>query len=212
MSSDFLRTVIVYGDDFWKFYSSQNPLVQKKIDWVIDFARTERIIPGKFFKHMEGTDSLFELRIKVGTDIFRIFCFFDKGNLIILLNGFQKKTDKTPKNEIKRAEELKNNTMKTKRKNKVVSWTDHLNKKYGRKGTASRERYEEEFEAWKIGVLIQEARKQKNLTQEELAEKIGTTKNYISRIENDASDIRLSTLMRIINEGLGGHLKLTFDL
>jgi HTH-type transcriptional regulator / antitoxin HipB len=102
--------------------------------------------------------------------------------------------------------------MKTKKRNKVVSWTDHLDKKYGKKGAASREKYEEEFEAWKIGVLIQEARKQKNLTQEELAEKIGTTKNYISRIENDASDIRLSTLLRIINEGLGGHLKLSFDL
>jgi transcriptional regulator with XRE-family HTH domain len=61
----------------------------------------------------------------------------------------------------------------------------------------------------KLGVLIQEARKQQNLTQEELALKSGTTKSYISRIENDASDIRLSTLMRIIREGLGGQLKLS---
>ena len=67
-------------------------------------------------------------------------------------------------------------------------------------------------EAFKIGVLIQEARKRKNLTQEELALKVGTTKNYISRIENNASDIRLSTLMRIIREGLDGHVSLIFDL
>lgn len=67
------------------------------------------------------------------------------------------------------------------------------------------------IETFKIGVLIQEARKKQNLTQEELAQKIGTTKNYISRIENDFSDIRLSTLMRIIQEGLGVHLKLTVD-
>ena len=72
-------------------------------------------------------------------------------------------------------------------------------------------KYEEEFEAFKIGVLIQEARIQQHLTQEELALKVGSTKNYISRIENEASGIRLSTLIRIIREGLGGHLKLSFD-
>lgn len=101
--------------------------------------------------------------------------------------------------------------MPTKKNNKLVSWDSHLDKKYGKKGSTSRSKYEEEFEAFKIGVLIQEARKNQNLTQEELATKIGTTKNYISRIENDASDIKLSTLIRIIREGLGGHLKLSFD-
>ncbi len=101
--------------------------------------------------------------------------------------------------------------MKSKKRNNLVSWESHLNKKYGKHGTATRNKYEEEFEAFKIGVLIQEARLQQNLTQEELALRVGTTKNYISRIENDASDIRLSTLIRIIREGLGGHLKLSFD-
>ncbi len=95
---------------------------------------------------------------------------------------------------------------------KLTSWEDHLDKKYGKIGTSTREKYEEEFEAFKIGVLIQEARKKQKLTQAQLAEKVGTTKNYISRIENNASDIRLSTLMRIIREGLGGHLKLSVDL
>jgi len=94
----------------------------------------------------------------------------------------------------------------------LTSWDDHLDKKYGVTGTPSREKYEEEFEAFKIGVLIQEARKKQNLTQGQLAEKVGTTKNYISRIENNASDIRLSTLMRIIREGLGGHLKLSMEI
>lgn len=100
--------------------------------------------------------------------------------------------------------------MKT--KNKISSWDDHLDSKYGKKGTDSREKFQEEFESFKIGVLIQEARKNKNLTQQELAEKVGTTKSYISRIENNASDIRLSTLMRIIREGLGGSLKLSLDI
>ncbi len=96
--------------------------------------------------------------------------------------------------------------------NRLTSWDDHLDKKYGKTGTSTREKYEEEFEAFKIGVLIQEARKKQHLTQAQLAMKVGTTKNYISRIENNASDIRLSTLMKIIREGLGGHLKLSVDL
>ena len=102
--------------------------------------------------------------------------------------------------------------MKTNQTNKLISWDDHLDKKYGKRGTPTRDKYEEGFENFKIGVLIQEARKQQNLTQQELAIKCGTTKNYISRIENNASDIRLSTLMRIIREGLGGHLKLSLEL
>ena len=96
-----------------------------------------------------------------------------------------------------------------KMENKLKSFTDHLDEQYCKKGTKAREKYEEEFEAFKLGVMIQELRKEKGMTQEELAQKCGTTKNYISRIENNASDIRLSTLMRIISEGLGGHLRLS---
>ncbi len=91
---------------------------------------------------------------------------------------------------------------------KLTSFSDHLDQQYGKRGTENRERYEEEFEAFKVGVLIQELRKERGMTQEQLAIKCGTTKNYISRIENNASDIRLSTLMRIIREGLGAHLTL----
>lgn len=69
--------------------------------------RALRIVPEKFFKHIEGCDGLFEMRIKVGSDIFRVFCCFDKSSLIILLNGFQKKSEKTPRQEIERAEKLK---------------------------------------------------------------------------------------------------------
>ncbi|UZO82261.1 helix-turn-helix domain-containing protein [Aquimarina sp. ERC-38] len=94
----------------------------------------------------------------------------------------------------------------------LYSLEDHLNTQYGKKGTESRDQFEEEFEAFKLGVLIKEARKKQQLTQQQLAEKVGTTKNYISRIENNASDIRLSTLMRIVREGLGGSLKLSLDL
>ena len=102
-----MRTTYVYGTEFWDFYYAQRSDVQDKIDWVIGLVRSLEMIPDKFFKHIEGTNGLFEIRIKVGSDIFRIFCFFDEGKLVILLNGFQKKSDKTPKNEIEKAERLK---------------------------------------------------------------------------------------------------------
>ena len=97
---------------------------------------------------------------------------------------------------------------KTKNKN-LTSLGDHLDKQYGKRGTVKRDAYEQGFEAFKLGVLIQEMREKQNLTQEQLALKCGTTKSYISRIENNASDIRLSTLMRIVKEGLGGNLQLS---
>lgn len=99
--------------------------------------------------------------------------------------------------------------MNKKKHKNLTSFADHLDEQYGKRGTAKREKYEEEFEAFKLGVMLQELRKEKGLTQEQLAEKCGTTKTYISRIENDASDIRLSTLMRIFREGFGRHLRLS---
>ncbi len=103
--------------------------------------------------------------------------------------------------------------MKKQKENKDITTLDEiLDDKYGKKGNPKREKWEQEFEAFKLGVLLEEARIKLNMTQEELAEKCGTNKAYISRIENNASDIRLSTLMRIIQQGLGGHLKLTLQV
>jgi len=100
--------------------------------------------------------------------------------------------------------------MSKKKENKsLTSFSDHLEQQYGKRGTTKRESYEQEYEAFKLGFLIQEMREKQQLTQEQLATKCGTTKSYISRIENNASDIRLSTLMRIIRDGLGGQLNLS---
>jgi len=99
---------------------------------------------------------------------------------------------------------------KTVNKN-LTSCEEHLDQQYGTRDTPNREKFEEGFEAFKLGVMIQELRKENGLTQEQLAEKCGTTKTYISRIENNASDIRLSTLMRIIREGFGKQLRLSVD-
>ena len=100
---------------------------------------------------------------------------------------------------------------KTENKN-LTSFADHLDKQYGMRGSEAREEFEEGFESFKLGVMIQELRKENGMTQEQLAEKCGTTKTYISRIENNASDIRLSTLMRIIRDGFGKHLKLSVEV
>lgn len=94
----------------------------------------------------------------------------------------------------------------------ITTFEEILDKKYGPKGNETREEWEQEFEAFKLGVLIEEARNRLGMTQEQLAQKCGTNKSYISRIENNASDIRLSTLMKIVNQGLGGHIKLTIDM
>lgn len=94
----------------------------------------------------------------------------------------------------------------------ITSFDEILDNKYGKKGEPKRQAWEQEFEAFRLGVLIEEARLKLGLTQEELAERCGTNKSYISRIENNSSDIRLSTLMRIIQQGLGGHLKLTLEV
>lgn len=104
---DFKRNISVYKNYFWDFYYAQTKDVQDKIDWVIGLVRGLRVVPRKYFEHLTGTDGLFEIKVQVGNNIYRIFSFFDEGNLVILLSGFQKKSQKTPKKEIKKAERLK---------------------------------------------------------------------------------------------------------
>ena len=94
---------------------------------------------------------------------------------------------------------------------KLKSFRNHLDEEYGQVGTKSRTAYEEGFEAFKLGILLQDLRAKEGMTQEELANKCGTTKSYISRIENNASDIRLSTIMRIFREGFGKQIKLSVN-
>jgi DNA-binding XRE family transcriptional regulator len=96
------------------------------------------------------------------------------------------------------------------KKNKnLTSLGDFVDGEYGIKGTPKREKFEVEYEAFKLGVIIQQARQEKGLTQEEVAVLAGTNKSYISKLEKDLKDIRFSTLQRIIKDGLGGHLELS---
>ena len=105
--NEFKRNVGIYKDHFTKFYNKQSLVVRKKIDWTILLIQTIKIVPDKYLKHLTNSQGIWEIRVSAGNGIFRIFCFFDKGDLIILLSGFQKKTQKTPRKEIKRAERLK---------------------------------------------------------------------------------------------------------
>jgi phage-related protein len=101
------RAIIFYKDYFEKFFIQQREKVKAKIIWTLELIEELERIPETYLKHIENTDGLFEIRIQQGSDIFRIFCFFDEGQLIILANGFQKKTQKTPKSEIEKAIKIK---------------------------------------------------------------------------------------------------------
>lgn len=98
------------------------------------------------------------------------------------------------------------------KKNKLKTLDRFVEEHYGKRGTASRDTFEKGFEVFQLGFLIQQARIEKGLTQEELAEKCGTNKGYISKIENNLKEVRISTLQRIVEIGLGGHLELSIKL
>ena len=102
-----IRTVTFYKDYFVDFFVKQREKVQDKITWTLEIIEHIEKIPETYLKHIENTDGLYEFRVKQGSDIFRIFCFFDRGKLIVLANGFQKKTQKTPKKEIDKALKIK---------------------------------------------------------------------------------------------------------
>ena len=107
MSNEKIRTVFLYKNYFTDFYNQQKQKVKDKIIWTFKLIETIQNVPEDYLKHLEGTDGLYEIRLQVGGDIYRIFCFFDKGKLIVLANGFQKKTQKTPKSEIVKAHKIK---------------------------------------------------------------------------------------------------------
>jgi phage-related protein len=105
MGDKAIRKIIFYGNEFWTLYNKQTKKVQDRINWTLGVVRDIERIPEKYFKHIEGT-KLYEVRISSGNNIFRIFCFFDKGKLVVVINGFQKKSQKTPRKEIERALKL----------------------------------------------------------------------------------------------------------
>jgi phage-related protein len=107
VKENFIRDIFYYENYYLDFFNKLRPEVKKKFNWTLQLIATLDRIPEKYFKHLTGTSGLYEVRVEVGSDIYRVFCFFDKGQLVVLVNGFQKKTQKTPKAEIELAEKLK---------------------------------------------------------------------------------------------------------
>ena len=101
------RTIIFYQNHFIDFYKELNPKVKEKVKYVLELIKQVERVPEKFLAPMTGYEGLFEIRIEYQSNIFRVFCCFDQGQLIVLFNGFQKKSQKTPKTEIERAMKLK---------------------------------------------------------------------------------------------------------
>lgn len=110
------RQIIFHEHYFQEFYLEMSDSVKEKIGYVFRVIKTVDKVPDKFLKHIQETDGLYEIRIEVGSNIYRVFCCFDKGNLVVLFNGFQKKTQKTPKSEIELALKLKSEYFKSKEK------------------------------------------------------------------------------------------------
>lgn len=101
------RKITFYKDYFQDFFDKQSKKVKAKIVWTFDLVEDLQRVPETYLKHIENTDGLYEIRVQLGSDIFRIFCFFDHGQLVVLANGFHKKTQRTPKNEIEFALKIK---------------------------------------------------------------------------------------------------------
>jgi phage-related protein len=109
-----IRQIFAYKDDFVKFYKNQDKKTQEKIEYVLDLVRYEKNVPIKFFKYLENTDGIYEIRVITTFKSIRILCFFDEGQLVVLTNCFIKKTQKTPNKEILNAERLKKEYLKEK--------------------------------------------------------------------------------------------------
>ena len=107
MEKEKYRQIVLYKEYFQDFFVKQSEKAKAKIVWTLELIQEIQRIPKTYLKHIENTEGLYEIRVQSGSDIFRIFCFFDEGRLVILANGFQKKTQKIPKKEIELALKIK---------------------------------------------------------------------------------------------------------
>ena len=107
MNGKFVREILYYKDYYLNFFGKLKPDARKKFNWTLQLIINLERVPEKYFKHITDSKDLYEIRIEIGSDIYRIFSFFDKDRLVILLNCYQKKTQKIPKNELELAMRLK---------------------------------------------------------------------------------------------------------
>ena len=112
------RQIIYFKDYFLDFFEQQTEKVREKIDYVLFVVTVADRIPQKFFQHLEGTNGLYEIRVEFQGNIFRIFCCFDEGQVVVLFNGFQKKSQKTPSDQLEKAVKIMNDYFDEKLKQK----------------------------------------------------------------------------------------------
>lgn len=107
MNEKVIRNIFYFRNYYLDFFNSLDHEVKKKFNWTLKLIATVERVPVKYFKHIENSSGLYEVRVEYGGNIFRVFSFFDKDKMVILINGFQKKSQQTPQKEIEKAEKLK---------------------------------------------------------------------------------------------------------
>ena len=174
------RKIIAYGQYYKDFLATLTEKEIQKVKYVLSLLGTEDRLPIKFIKSIR--DGLYELRISYNGNIYRIFFIFDEGQIVVLFNCFQKKTQKTPETE-----------------EEYYEYKKELDREFGTPGTPEREKFDEEAYAFYTGQILLDARREAKVTQTELAKRINATKSYISRIESGAINPSVGTFYRIVN-------------
>ena len=109
-----VRFIKLFKNYYKEFYVAQTKVVRDKINFVLQMVETQRMIPKKFFRIIEGSDGIYEIKVEIESNIYRIFCCLDEGAVVVLFHGIQKKSQKTPLKEIKKAEAIKKEYFKSK--------------------------------------------------------------------------------------------------
>ena len=169
---------------------------QEKIQYGLLLLKTQDRLSTKFIKLIK--DGLYELRTEYGGNIFRVFFIFDEGKIVVLFNGFQKKSQKTPSKEIEKALNIRRHIMQT-NNHQIVDYDLVLDQKFGKEGTPERMKAEEDALSFYSGQILLDARKEAKVTQAELARRINSTKSYISKVENGLIIPSVGAFYRIIN-------------
>ncbi|MFH1488872.1 MAG: XRE family transcriptional regulator [Pseudomonadota bacterium] len=188
------------------FFDSLQPVEAQKVAWVLRVIQELDKVPSQYFKKLIGSEEIWECRIQIQSKAYRIFSFFLEGDTLVLTHGYSKKSQKTDAKQIKRAENYRRDYL-GQRKEPIVSDLEKYISKRKKKDPHFAKGFEEGYKEFKIGVLLKQAREEAGLTQEQLAGMINTQKTAISRIENHAEDIKLSTIQKVAN-ALGKNLEI----
>lgn len=231
-----IENIYYFKHHYIEFFDTLKPEIRIKLNWILEaIARRDRL-EIKFVKRVAGTTKLQEIRLEVGSDIFRVFAYCDLF-CVVLLNGFQQKSNGDLNAEQCFAENLRDEYLGDQRwadnhekkvlgerygylsfrsldkriNSRLMSFTDHLDQQVGIQGSKTRVDFEDSFERFKLATLLGALRKEAGMTLQQGALKSGTTPNFISRVESNVSNLKLSTIMRIIGD-MGGCLRISVDL